>query len=148
MKAAEFEHHEPETVDRAVSLIESLDEPTILAGGQSLVPMLRFRLARPDTVVDINGIDSLDYLHEDDGYLKIAGPSLARLPKLTRRATGAASCSPTTARSLRRVPTASASSRSTSCFYSPTTPPSARTNSSPKRGCQPPNPVKVAPTTS
>ena len=76
MKAAEFEHHEPESVDRAVSLIESLDEPTILAGGQSLVPMLRFRLARPDTVVDINGIDDLDYLEEDDGYLKIG--ALAR----------------------------------------------------------------------
>jgi carbon-monoxide dehydrogenase medium subunit len=76
MKAAQFEHHEPTTVDEAISLLESLDEPTILAGGQSLVPMLRFRLARPDTVVDINGIDSLDYLHEDDGYLEIG--ALAR----------------------------------------------------------------------
>ncbi|AXG09872.1 FAD binding domain-containing protein [Haloplanus rubicundus] len=76
MKAAPFEHHEPTTVDEAVSLLESLHEPTILAGGQSLVPMLRFRLARPDTVVDINGIDSLDYFHEDDGYLKIG--ALAR----------------------------------------------------------------------
>jgi carbon-monoxide dehydrogenase medium subunit len=76
MKAAAFEHHEPETVDRAVSLIESLEEPTILAGGQSLVPMLRFRLARPDTVVDINGIDELDYLEEADGYLRIG--ALAR----------------------------------------------------------------------
>jgi len=76
MKAAAFEHHEPTTVNEAVSLIESLDEPTILAGGQSLVPMLRFRLARPDTVVDINGIDELDYLHEDDGYLKMG--ALAR----------------------------------------------------------------------
>ncbi|MFB6090610.1 MAG: xanthine dehydrogenase family protein subunit M [Halobellus sp.] len=76
MKAAKFEHHEPETVDKAVSLLESLDEPTILAGGQSLVPMLRFRLARPETVVDINGIDSLDYLREEDGYLKMG--ALAR----------------------------------------------------------------------
>lgn len=76
MKAAEFEHHEPESVERAVSLIESLEEPTILAGGQSLVPMLRFRLARPDTVVDINGIDELDYLEEDDEYLRIG--ALAR----------------------------------------------------------------------
>ena len=76
MKAAPFEHHEPTSVSQAVSLIESLDEPTILAGGQSLVPMLRFRLARPDTVVDINGIDELDYLHEADGYLKMG--ALAR----------------------------------------------------------------------
>jgi len=71
MKAAKFEHHEPETVGEAVSLLESLDELTILAGGQSLIPMLRFRLARPETVVDINGIDELDYLEEDDGYLKL-----------------------------------------------------------------------------
>ncbi|WP_436925248.1 FAD binding domain-containing protein [Halosimplex amylolyticum] len=76
MKAAPFEHHEPTTVNEAVSLIESLDESTILAGGQSLVPMLRFRLARPDTVVDINRIDELDYLHEEDGYLKMG--ALAR----------------------------------------------------------------------
>jgi carbon-monoxide dehydrogenase medium subunit len=76
MKAAPFEHHEPETVEKAVSLLESLDEPTIIAGGQSLVPMLRFRLARPDTVVDINGIDALDYLEEEDGYLKMG--ALAR----------------------------------------------------------------------
>jgi carbon-monoxide dehydrogenase medium subunit len=76
MKSAPFEHHEPTTVDEAVSLLESLDGPTILSGGQSLVPMLRFRLANPDVVVDINGIDSLDYLHEEDGYLRIG--ALAR----------------------------------------------------------------------
>jgi len=76
MKAAPFEHHEPTSLGKAVSLLESLDNPTILAGGQSLVPMLRFRLARPDTVVDINGIDELDYLEESDGYLKIG--ALAR----------------------------------------------------------------------
>ncbi len=76
MKAAPFEHHEPTTVEEAVSLLESLDDPTILSGGQSLVPMLRFRLANPDVVVDINGIDSLDYLEEEDGHLKIG--ALAR----------------------------------------------------------------------
>ena len=76
MKAAQFEHHEPETVEEAVSLLESLDDPTILAGGQSLVPMLRFRLASPDTVVDLNGIDALEYLTEEGGTLKIG--ALAR----------------------------------------------------------------------
>jgi len=76
MKSAPFEHHEPDTVAEAVSLLESLDEPTLLAGGQSLVPMLRFRLANPDVVVDINGIDSLEYLREEDGYLKLG--ALAR----------------------------------------------------------------------
>lgn len=76
MKAAPFEHYEPSTLKAATSLLESLEEPTILAGGQSLVPMLRFRLANPDTVIDINGIESLEYLHEADGYLRIG--ALAR----------------------------------------------------------------------
>ncbi|MGM0591982.1 MAG: FAD binding domain-containing protein [Halobacteriota archaeon] len=71
MKAAQFEHHEPTTVDEAVSLLDSLDEPTLLAGGQSLVPLMRFRLARPDTVIDLNRIDELDYLTEEDGSLRI-----------------------------------------------------------------------------
>ena len=76
MKSAPFEHYEPTTIGEATSLLESLDEPTILSGGQSLVPMLRFRLANPDVVIDINGIDSLEYLDEEDGYLRIG--ALAR----------------------------------------------------------------------
>jgi carbon-monoxide dehydrogenase medium subunit len=71
MKAAQFEHHEPNTLEEAVSLLGSLDEPTILAGGQSLIPMMRFRLARPATVVDLNRIDDLDFLTEEDGHLRI-----------------------------------------------------------------------------
>lgn len=76
MKSAPFEHYEPTNLNEATSLLENLDEPTILAGGQSLVPMLRFRLANPDSVVDINGLDELDYLHEEDGYLRLG--ALAR----------------------------------------------------------------------
>ena len=76
MKAAHFEHHEPSTVEEAVELLETLDDPTLLAGGQSLVPMMRFRLARPETVVDLNGIDSLEYLRETDDHLEIG--ALAR----------------------------------------------------------------------
>ncbi len=76
MKSAPFEHHEPTTVEEAVSLLEGLDEPVILSGGQSLVPMLRFRLANPDAVIDINGIDSLAYLEEDEEHLRVG--ALAR----------------------------------------------------------------------
>jgi carbon-monoxide dehydrogenase medium subunit len=71
MKAAHFEHHEPSTVDEAVTLLDDLDDPTILAGGQSLVPTMRFRLSQPDDVVDINGIDSLDYLEEEGDHLRV-----------------------------------------------------------------------------
>jgi carbon-monoxide dehydrogenase medium subunit len=84
MKAASFEHHEPTSVDEAVSLLSSLEDPAIMAGGQSLVPMMRFRLAVPDTVIDLNGIDSLAYLHEDDGYLKLG--ALARHADVERSA--------------------------------------------------------------
>jgi len=76
MKAAHFEHHEPSTVDEAVTLLDDLDDPTILAGGQSLVPTMRFRLSQPDDIVDINGIDSLDYLREEGDYLRVG--ALAR----------------------------------------------------------------------
>jgi carbon-monoxide dehydrogenase medium subunit len=71
MKAAQFEHHEPTTIDEAVSLLDSLDEPAILAGGQSLIPMMRFRLARPETVIDLNRIEELDFLEESDGSLRV-----------------------------------------------------------------------------
>lgn len=76
MKPAQFEQHEPQTVEEAVSLLESLDNRAILSGGQSMVPMLRFRLAVPDTIIDINRIESLDYLKEEDGWLKLG--ALAR----------------------------------------------------------------------
>ncbi|PSQ18101.1 xanthine dehydrogenase family protein subunit M [Halobacteriales archaeon QS_8_69_26] len=71
MKAAPFEHHEPTTVDEAVSLLASVDEATVLAGGQSQVPLMRFRLSTPETVVDINGIEELNYVREADGHLRI-----------------------------------------------------------------------------
>ena len=57
MKPGRFEYHRPASVAEAVELKASYDgEAAILAGGQSLVPMLNFRLARPRAVVDINGI--------------------------------------------------------------------------------------------
>ncbi|MFC5971687.1 FAD binding domain-containing protein [Halomarina salina] len=71
MKAAPFEQHEPTTVEEAVSLLESLDDRAILAGGQSMVPMLRFRLAVPETIIDINRVEGLDRFEEDEEWLKI-----------------------------------------------------------------------------
>ncbi|MFC7205135.1 FAD binding domain-containing protein [Haloferax namakaokahaiae] len=71
MKPAPFEQHEPTTVKEAVSLLESLDDRAILAGGQSMVPMLRFRLAVPKTIIDINHVEGLDVFGEEDGWLRI-----------------------------------------------------------------------------
>lgn len=71
MKPAPFEAHEPTTVEETVSLLESLDDRAILAGGQSMVPMLRFRLAVPETIIDINRVEGLDTFEESDGRLRI-----------------------------------------------------------------------------
>jgi carbon-monoxide dehydrogenase medium subunit len=61
MKPAPFEYHDPRTVDEAVALLATHgDDGKILAGGQSLVPMLALRLARPSVVIDVNRITGLD----------------------------------------------------------------------------------------
>ena len=63
---------------RAVSVLEALhglaaagDDARILAGGLSLVPMLNFRLVEPSVLIDISGIDDLDYIRQDDGVVEI-----------------------------------------------------------------------------
>lgn len=60
MKPAAFEYFQPTTVGEALSLLGSLDDAKVLAGGQSLVPAMNFRLSRPAAVVDINRIEGLD----------------------------------------------------------------------------------------
>jgi aerobic carbon-monoxide dehydrogenase medium subunit len=68
MKPARFEYHAPTSVDEAVALLQRYGgEAKVLAGGQSLVPMLNFRLARPAALVDVNRIPALAYIREDDG---------------------------------------------------------------------------------
>ncbi len=67
MKPAPFKYHAPATIDEACALLASLEDAKVLAGGQSLVPLLNFRLARPQHLVDINRIASLDRIYERDG---------------------------------------------------------------------------------
>ena len=73
MKPAQFEYFDPSTVEEAVGLLAQYagDDGKILAGGQSLVPLMNFRLARPKWLIDINRIDSLDYVREDGAWLAI-----------------------------------------------------------------------------
>ena len=61
MKPAPFRHYAPTTVDEAVALLARLapDDGRVLAGGQSLVPTMAFRLARPAHLIDINGLRDL-----------------------------------------------------------------------------------------
>jgi CO/xanthine dehydrogenase FAD-binding subunit len=76
VKPPPFTYHAPSTGEEACALLASLDDAKVLAGGQSLVPLLNFRLARPAHVVDINRIRGLDVIYERDGG--VAVQALAR----------------------------------------------------------------------
>ena len=71
MKPAPFEYHAPATVDEACSLLALLEDAKVLAGGQSLLPLLNFRLARPAHLIDINRITGLDRIYERDGGVAV-----------------------------------------------------------------------------
>jgi carbon-monoxide dehydrogenase medium subunit len=91
MKPAAFDYYAPDTVEEAVSLLAAHgDRAKVLAGGQSLVPLMNMRLARPAVVVDINRIRSLDYLRPGDGALRVG--ALCRQRSAERSALVAARC--------------------------------------------------------
>ncbi len=72
MIPGEFDYHSPRTLQEAVGLLQQHgDGAKIVAGGQSLIPAMRFRLALPEVLIDINTIDGLEYIREDDGHLMI-----------------------------------------------------------------------------
>ncbi len=72
MKPAAFEYDDPATEDEALDLLARHgDECKVLAGGQSLVPLMNFRLARPARLVDINGVESLGRIAVDGAGLRI-----------------------------------------------------------------------------
>lgn len=67
-----FEYYVPRTLDEAISMLDKLGpEAKLLSGGQSLIPMMKLRLASPQHIVDINRLPDLDYISEADGYLRI-----------------------------------------------------------------------------
>jgi carbon-monoxide dehydrogenase medium subunit len=69
-----FEYLRPGTVPEAVALLQRHgDDAKILSGGQSLIPMMKLRLARPGFLIDINRIPGLAYIREEGGFLKIGG---------------------------------------------------------------------------
>ena len=77
MKPAAFRYFAPRSVEETLDLLaEHGDDGKVLAGGQSLVPAMNFRLARPQIVIDINRIPALDYIREAAGNLEIG--ALAR----------------------------------------------------------------------
>lgn len=99
MKPAPFAYEAPGSVPEAVALLaQHGDDAKVLAGGQSLVPMLNMRLARPGVVIDINKVAGLDSLGASDGRLTVG--ALVRQRALERWATGRA---PILAEALRHL---------------------------------------------
>ncbi len=85
MKPAPFEYIAPESLEQAVEvLVQYGDESKILAGGQSLMPLLNMRLITPSVVMDINGLDELSYIRQEGEHLHIG--ALTRQYRLERDA--------------------------------------------------------------
>ena len=66
-----FDYIAPKTISEAVAALGQNENAKILAGGQSLIPLMRFRLAGPTVLVDLNRVEGLSYVQEEDGWLKI-----------------------------------------------------------------------------
>ena len=66
-----FDYHAPGSLEEALALLGRLDDAKVMSGGQSLLPMLKLRLATPANIVDIGGIPGLDSISEEGGYLRI-----------------------------------------------------------------------------
>lgn len=72
MIPASFEYSAPKSLSEAIALLQQYGpDAKILAGGQSLIPLMKLRMAAPGHLIDVNGISELSYIREDDGYLAI-----------------------------------------------------------------------------
>lgn len=93
LKPAKFEYHRPGTLEEALALLaEYGDEARIIAGGQSLVPMMNMRLAQPGHLVDINAVEDLSYIRSNDGSVEIG--ALARHQQIEKSPLLLQTCQP------------------------------------------------------
>ena len=101
MKPGPFVHHAPRTVDETVAVLAQVGhDGKVLAGGQSLIPVLNMRLASPGHLVDINGVAGLDGVDVDDRWVRVG--ALVRHAGLERHA-GAGAALPLLRQALRNV---------------------------------------------
>ena len=78
MKPPPFSYHDPSSIGEVITLLGSLENPKLLAGGQSLMPMLNMRYVMPDHVIDLNKVDGLSYIEESGGTISIGGMTRQR----------------------------------------------------------------------
>jgi len=78
MKPPPFSYHDPRSVADAIGLLTSLDNAKLLAGGQSLMPMLNMRYVLPDHVIDLNRVEGLSHITPRDGVIEIGAMTRQR----------------------------------------------------------------------
>jgi carbon-monoxide dehydrogenase medium subunit len=79
VKPAKFEYYAPASVDEALTILQRYDgEARVLAGGQSLVPMMNFRLAQPKAIVDLNRIPALGFIEQEGETVRIGSMTRQR----------------------------------------------------------------------
>ena len=87
MKAAPFRYERPRTLAEALELLRD-SEHKALAGGQSLVPMMAFRLARPSVLIDLNRLSGLSAVRADNGRVRVGAMLLRTLHRHRRDTRG------------------------------------------------------------
>jgi aerobic carbon-monoxide dehydrogenase medium subunit len=78
MKPPPFSYHDPRTIDDAVGLLARLENAKVLAGGQSLMPMLNMRYVLPDHIIDLNKVEGLSFIKEENGGLCVGAMTRQR----------------------------------------------------------------------
>ncbi|MFN8402950.1 MAG: xanthine dehydrogenase family protein subunit M [Anaerolineales bacterium] len=79
MKPAPFEYHAPNTIEEVVTLKSQFgDDAKFLAGGQSLVPAMNFRIAQPSVLIDLNRVNELSYIREDGNVIRVGAMARER----------------------------------------------------------------------
>jgi len=78
MKPPPFSYHDPRTVAEVVALLDTLENAKLLAGGQTLMPMLNMRFVLPDHIIDLNKVEGLSYIRETGGTLEIGAMTRQR----------------------------------------------------------------------
>jgi carbon-monoxide dehydrogenase medium subunit len=78
MKPPPFSYHDPRSVGDVVALLGRLESAKLLAGGQSLMPMLNMRFVQPDHVIDLNRVEGLAFIRENGNVLEVGGMTRQR----------------------------------------------------------------------
>jgi carbon-monoxide dehydrogenase medium subunit len=78
MKPPPFSYHDPKTVAEVVGLLSTLENAKLLAGGQSLMPMLNFRYVQPDHIIDLNRVEGLSYIRETAAGMEVGAMTRQR----------------------------------------------------------------------